>query len=152
MSDVIKNTECPIEVKIKMCFLNDGYTLNKLRKLGVDVGEGYTYSYIPIKSLPDGWSLRSDGNDDIEIHDENGHKLAGLSMVSDDIYPVVEFNCRYGIFRPSGYYSDNCNVYDNKKGCIIAEFTGEGAIQAVIKYLEEHYPDYENPAAYWEDE
>ena len=157
MNNVIGVDDCPSNITIDID-LEDNDLL-ELGKLGFEFGKSNTVCNIPVKQVPDGWTLRlGDGvENNIEAYDGDGIKRAGFNIVISRFCTKTHIYPRFEMIDDVIGNTNICHVRDMKTGRSIKQFSAVGiySIEArsfARKWLKGHYSNWENPAAYWEDE
>ena len=137
----------------------DEMTTASLDKIGVVIGHGDVVCTFPIHSIPNGWSFQSNEDDGYSYFiDERGNKRVRMWDMSDEFSGCdIDFRVLTRYHISSQIYCD-FGVDDRVSGKTIYLPTideisnGADGFQCSMDWLNEHYPDWENPAAYWEDE
>ena len=129
----------------------DETTTALLERIGVGLGHGDIVFIFPLYSIPNGWSFRSSEDDGVNYFiDERGNKRVAIWDVSDEFGVCdIEFCVltRYSIEHTGCGFIVNDRMIDAP----IYLSTNDNWF-CLCKWLNAHYPDWENPAAYWGDE
>ena len=130
-----------------------------LDRIGIKICDNKVLASYNI-NIPTGWTIArrySQFYPSVFIFDENGHCRAttdtwSTGTVEHDGYELeVKVKRRYEYTTETGW-SENTRrghwlVIDNRDGILLA-YNIEDA-ETAQKWLDEHYPDHQNPAAYW---
>lgn len=114
--------------------------------------------------LPEGWTIEPDQNRGYwsVLRDENGGRRADIFYkdVYGDRVAQMAIATRFRISTIRTTTSYTLSVYDNKTSSNIREFGEFGLTEyksiddmysVAAEWLENNYPDYSNPYAYWKE-
>ena len=154
-----------------------GINLARLEQIGFAVSAIQTEVGCVVAKLPEGWQIIPDKSDTFNIIDSCGHWRAYVSPAYGDEPGYTTLFHRYWPMPGSNQERSSSVTYqvvdfgamalgtpENKWPTVFSvshEFWGDGertgnyremddlAIKEILAWVNEHYPDWHNPAAYW---